>query len=172
MMTNDRLLLPNDGLFDALDRKSVMDAWTKFLNGQNAALHQVRDEIADSWQRSAAYGLPARVHTVPYIGDVDALADLLKRNEALISATRNTWELLAENLLESESLVIVTDAAGKILDIHGNTELVAAAIHKNVAPGFDWSEGAAGTNAIGTALALEHPTIVRTAEHYCENAKI
>ena len=109
---------------------------------------------------------------MPYIGDVDALADLLKRNEALISASRNTWELLAENLLESESLVIVTDAAGKMLDIRGNAELVAAAVHKNVAPGFDWSEGAAGTNAIGTALALEHPTIVRTAEHYCENAKI
>ncbi len=171
-MKNDSLLLPDDALLAKFDRKSVTDAWTKFVAGDNSAMHQVRDEIVESWRRSAAFGLSAREHHAPHIGDASALENLLKNNEALIGATKNTWELLAENLLESESLVIVTDATGKMLDILGNIELVRAAANKNVAVGFDWSEGAAGTNAIGTTLALERPTITRTAEHYCESAKI
>jgi len=59
-MTNDSLLLPDDALFAELDRKSVTGAWTKFVAGQHSALHKVRDEIAQSWQRSAAFGLSAR----------------------------------------------------------------------------------------------------------------
>ena len=171
-MKNDNLLVPDDPLLAGFDRKSVTEAWNNFVAGESATPHQVRDEIAQSWRRSATARLSARKHRPPHIGNERALADLLERNEALIEATKNTWELLAENLLESESIVAVTDASGKMLEIYGNPELVDAAKRENVAPGFDWSESAAGTNAIGTALALERPTIVRTAEHYCERAKI
>tara|TARA_R110002096_G_scaffold204341_3_gene389840 strand:+ start:13367 stop:15355 length:1989 start_codon:yes stop_codon:yes gene_type:complete len=171
-MNIESLLLPDDAQIAKFDRKSVTDAWLKFVAGENPALHHVRDEIVESWRRSAAAGLAAKTHHPPHIGDANALEVLLKKNEALIGATKNTWELLSANLLESESLVAVTDAAGRILHVHGNPELVRAATSKNVAPGFDWSERAAGTNAIGTALVLEHPTITRTAEHYLASAKI
>ncbi len=171
-MTTESRLFPDDAPLAELDRNSVTAAWSRFVDGHRPALTEVRSEIAESWQRSAAAGVAAREHSAPHIGDEDVLAKLLRCNEALIDATKNTWELLAENLLESESLVIVTDASGVILDVHGNTELVAAAVQKNVAAGFDWSECAAGTNAIATALVLERPCIVRTAEHYCESAKI
>src|SRR5207244_13544718 len=35
-------------------------------------------------------------------------------------------------------------------------------------PGGDWSEAAAGTNAIGTALAAPHVVQLMAAEHYCD----
>lgn len=171
-MADDSLLLPKDGLLNELDRKSVADAWSKFVVAPDTNPSNVRDEIAQSWRRSASSGMDPHSHRAPRIDDENALADLLSGKDALIGATKNTWELLADNLLDTESLVIVTDEAGVILNVHGNDELVEAATHKNVAAGFDWSETAAGTNAIGTAVTLEHPTIVRTAEHYCVAAKI
>lgn len=171
-MTSDSLPFPDDAPLAALDRKTVTDAWARFVDAQDSSLHQVREEIADSWRRSAAAGVSAREHRARHIGDAQAVEDLLKRNEALIDATRSTWELLAENLLQSETLLAVTDANGVILDIHGNPALVRAAVDKHIAVGFDWSESGAGTNAIATALILGRPCVVRTDEHFCESAKI
>ena len=39
---------------------------------------------------------------------------------------------------------------------------------RNFSPGMDWSERAAGTNAIGTSIVSKKPIQVFSAEHFCE----
>lgn len=161
----------NDPL-EKLDRKSVSSAWKNYINARTDPSRLVRPTIADSWQRCADQGIDAHAQRAEWIGDEQAVEALRDANRAMMDATQNTWQLLSQHLLASDSILILSDKEGVILDVKGNSEIVDAAAKEHVAPGFDWSEQAAGTNAVGTALALEAPTVVRSVEHYCEAAKL
>jgi hypothetical protein len=65
-------------------------------------------------------------------------------------------------------IVTVTDATGRILAEWGDQATVARAADANLAPWFCWSESAAGTNGMGTALEAHGPVLVRGAEHWCQ----
>ena len=69
----------------------------------------------------------------------------------------------------SEHLMVVTDAEGLLLWLDGDVRVrSAAADGMNFVEGALWSEAGAGTNAIGTALAADHPVQVHAAEHFSE----
>ncbi|MGR8950667.1 MAG: sigma-54-dependent Fis family transcriptional regulator [Gammaproteobacteria bacterium] len=157
---------------DALDRKLVSNAWKEFVQSQREPNRLVRPTIADSWQRCVSAGIDAKNQRAPLFGSSEDLEALRIANKALMDATQNTWQLLSQHLVASDSILVLTDSQGVMLDIKGNEEIVAAAANEHVAPGFDWSEKAAGTNAVGTALESELPTVVRSVEHYCEAAKL
>jgi transcriptional regulator of acetoin/glycerol metabolism len=73
---------------------------------------------------------------------------------------------------ESEHLIVVSDAEGLLLWVEGNAKVRSAgADSMNFAEGALWSEVGAGTNAIGTALAADHPVQVHAAEHFNEIVK-
>ena len=58
---------------------------------------------------------------------------------------------------------------GVLLWVEGNARVrMRAADSMNFAEGALWSEGGAGTNAIGTALAAEHAVQVFASEHFNE----
>ena len=163
---------PQDDLLEKLDRKTVLNAWKNFINARTDPNRLVRPTIADSWRRCAELGIDAHAQRATKIGEADQVDELRDANKALLNATQNTWQLLSQHLLASDSILILSDNEGVILDVKGNSEIVAAAAKEHVAPGFDWSEHAAGTNAVGTALAAESPTVVRSVEHYCQAAKL
>jgi transcriptional regulator with PAS, ATPase and Fis domain len=64
---------------------------------------------------------------------------------------------------------VLVDKEGIILASLGDLESLRQAEKLNFGPGANWSEHSVGTNAIGTALAIGHPTQVTGCEHYCEN---
>ena len=161
-----------DDLLDKLDRKSVSNAWKNFINARSDPNRLVRPAIAESWRRCIELNIDAHGQRAPKIGDEPQIEKRREANKALRDATQNTWQLLSQHLLASDSILILSDQTGVILDVKGNSEIVAAAANEHVAPGFDWSEQAAGTNAVGTALASESPTVVRSVEHFCEAAKL
>ncbi|MEM7469405.1 MAG: sigma-54-dependent Fis family transcriptional regulator [Pseudomonadota bacterium] len=161
----------NDSL-DTLDRTAVSNAWKNFVQRRSDPTHVVRDTIGESWHRCVTTGIDPQTQRAPFVEDQEALDALCLANKALVDATQNTWQLLSQHLLASDSILILTDNQGVMLDIKGNSEIVAAAAQEHVAPGFDWSEQAAGTNAVGTALVAERPTVVRSVEHFCEAAKL
>ena len=163
---------PQDDSLDKLDRKTVANAWKNYVNARTDPSRLVRDSIADSWQRCAEIGVDPHTQRAALIGDEQQVEALCEAKKALLEATQNTWQLLSQHLLASDSILILSDDQGVILDVKGNSEIVDAAAKEHVAPGFDWSEQTAGTNAVGTALALEAPTVVRSVEHYCEAAKL
>jgi hypothetical protein len=67
---------------------------------------------------------------------------------------------------DARHLVAVGDADGLLLWTEGHPSMVEAAAAPNFRPGGLCGEGGIGTNAIGTALALDHPVQVFSAEHY------
>jgi signal transduction histidine kinase len=70
---------------------------------------------------------------------------------------------------ESAHLIVVSDAAGVLLQLEGNARVRSlAADSMNFTEGALWSENGAGTNAVGTALAADHAVQIFASEHFIE----
>lgn len=155
----------------AFDRARVAAAWQAFVDGTDPNPTDVRTEIRESWYRSRDGGVDPLGVCAPAAGN-RALAQQRARNRELLTAADHTWQLLSESLAASDNVMVVADRDGVILDVRGSEEFVAAAGRQLCEPGRDWSERASGTNAIGTAITLGRPVIVRSTEHFCEVAKV
>jgi hypothetical protein len=81
---------------------------------------------------------------------------------AVLPLLRSTLVSIAD---EAVHVMIVTDADGTILWREGAHSLLRAADSVGLAPGMRWSEDAIGTNAMGTALAVDEPVQIHSAEH-------
>jgi transcriptional regulator of acetoin/glycerol metabolism len=62
-------------------------------------------------------------------------------------------------------VMLVTDAEGHILWRDGAAAVLSHADGVGLFPGTQWSETAIGTNAMGTALAVDAPVQIHSAEH-------
>ncbi len=87
----------------------------------------------------------------------------------LVSAAPLIRECLASIADDAAHLMVVSDADGTLLWMEGEPSVrLAASDSMNFSIGALWSEGGAGTNAIGTALAADHAVQVFAAEHFNE----
>jgi transcriptional regulator of acetoin/glycerol metabolism len=89
-----------------------------------------------------------------------------ERNRRLYDHAAPVMELLHEQIVNSDSMVVLTDATGTVLHSIGDDEFLGRATKVALAPGANWSEQAKGTNAVGTALIEEKPVLVHADEHY------
>lgn len=157
---------------DRLYRRQVERAWQTMVERGTASDPQVRDVIRDSWSRCLQLGIEPvgqRPRGQDGHGVLDALRDA---NADLLQATQNTWRVLGDILGQSQSCLLVSDANGTLLDVCGRSILLDRGARDCIAPGYTWSELSAGTNAVGTALALNAPAEVYSAEHFLSVAKI
>lgn len=124
----------------------------------------LRRVVAESWQRSLARGVdPDRG------GAQSGLAQSVARMRAahpLASALPVIRRLLVEDARSSGVMVAITAADGTLLWVEGDPAACHKAEAMNFVPGADWSERGAGTNAPGTALALDAEVQIRGTEHY------
>ena len=67
---------------------------------------------------------------------------------------------------EARHLIVLSDADGVLLWAEGHPSMLEAAMAPRFLRGSLCSEAAVGTNALGTALALDHPIQVFSAEHF------
>jgi transcriptional regulator of acetoin/glycerol metabolism len=157
---------------DRLYRKQVERAWQAMVERGPAANVQVRDVIRDSWARCLQLGIEPVGQRPRDRGNGAALEALRHANEELLEASENTWRVLGDILSQSQSCLLVADASGILLDVRGSSALLDRAARDCIAPGYAWSELSAGTNAVGTAIALNAPAEVHSAEHFLSVAKI
>jgi sigma-54 dependent transcriptional regulator, acetoin dehydrogenase operon transcriptional activator AcoR len=122
--------------------------------------------IEQSHQRCTALGL-SRIERPDYapLGRPD-LALVRERNQRLHSHAAPVMEMLFEQITGTESMVVLCDSAGTIIHSIGDDDFLSRASKVALQPGVNWSEQAKGTNAIGTALIEETPTLVHADEHY------
>lgn len=66
-------------------------------------------------------------------------------------------QLLHAEAAATNSIVILTDASGLVLESVGSAEFGDRAARVALRPGVTWAEGRTGTNAIGAALLNAHP---------------
>jgi len=125
------------------------------------------DEVIEqSHDRCAHIGL-SRVLSTDFdpLGRPD-FTTLRDRNRRLFSHAAGVMEMLYEQIVNTQSMIVLTDACGTILHSIGDDDFLAKASKVALHPGVNWAESSKGTNAIGTALIDEQPTVVFADEHY------
>src|SRR5438105_10466757 len=140
-----------------------------FLSTGSLATYTPRSMILDSWLRcSDMHVNPSRRCAPLAIARESQLHQLRETNELLIRATRSVMDRLTNFLADSGYVVVLSDAKGRLLDVLGDVGIRRRLARIDFVPGGNWSEAAAGTNAIGTALADRHVVQLMAAEHYCD----
>jgi transcriptional regulator of acetoin/glycerol metabolism len=122
--------------------------------------------IRHSHERSSRFGLSVSMRP-----DYDLLspADLaLKRDQNRVLRTHAlpVMETLYGQIVNTHSMVALTDAQGLILHSLGDDDFLERADKVALRPGAIWSEQRQGTNAIGTAIAECEATTVLGEQHY------
>lgn len=124
----------------------------------------LRRFVAESWQRSLATGVD------PDSGAREAAEAArlseLRNGHPLAVALPVIRKLLVEYAVDSGVVVAITAADGTMLWVEGDADACRKVAAMNFVPGADWSEQGAGTNAPGTALALDREVQIDGHEHF------
>ena len=126
----------------------------------------VRPVVACSWERCAATGASLDGRRLPPVRMDAAELDDYRSRHPLAGALPVFRELLGERAIDDEHVFAVADAAGILLWVQGREGTLNRAGRMNFTEGADWSETAAGTNALGTALEISRPVQIFAGEHY------
>jgi signal transduction histidine kinase len=122
----------------------------------------VRQDILTSWQRSVVAGLRPDHFEVPYQADLDD-------DGPLRWAAAPILEQVADELDGARVGLLLTDARGQVVDRRAVDHGILARLdHIELAPGFLYGEELIGTNAIGTAIAQQAPSVVTGTEHFAD----
>src|SRR5574340_73789 len=125
----------------------------------------VRSLILDSWLRSRTRGISPDAVDRSAMLSGDELARY--RSGHPMSIIRPVVrKLLVEDAADTGLLVAISNAQGRLLWVEGDTTARDRALSMNFVEGSDWSEDRVGTNAPGTALALDHCVQIFEAEHF------
>ncbi|WP_374214413.1 GAF domain-containing protein [Streptomyces sp. Je 1-79] len=142
-------------------------------------LHRVREEtlagrtppiaprrvIDASWKRMVRLGLDPDQGTSTVLLQRDELEER-RRTTVLGEVMRTLSTMLAGIADASMQIMVVTDEQGRVLWREGNLSVLRQANGICLEEGAAWSEHTAGTNAVGTALAMGRAVQVHSAEHY------
>ncbi|MDT7837164.1 sigma-54-dependent Fis family transcriptional regulator [Aquabacterium sp. OR-4] len=128
--------------------------------------HDHIDKIEQSHERCVALGV-SRIDApdLSPLGRPDMVV-VRDRNRRLHEHAAPVMEMLYEQIVNTENMVVLTDATGTIIHSIGDDDFLSRASKVALQPGVNWSESTKGTNAIGTALVEETPTLVHADEHY------
>lgn len=122
--------------------------------------------IQESHRRSSAYGLTEfQKPDFSLVAHPD-LKQAIEQNRTLHTYAMPVMETLYEQIINTHNMVILTDASGLIIHTIGDDDFLEKANRVALQPGAAWSEQSKGTNAIGTAIAEQAPTLVHAHEHY------
>jgi hypothetical protein len=124
----------------------------------------LREVIVCSWARCVEAGVdPER--PAPRVLDRDETQQRLEAHPLAVVVPLFR-ELLAEVAYDARHLAVLGDAEGLLLSAEGHPSMVEAAAKPHFLPGCQCSEQGIGTNAIGTALVLDHAVQIFSAEHF------
>jgi transcriptional regulator of acetoin/glycerol metabolism len=102
-------------------------------------------------------------------GNEASRRDLERRRESssmLLSNSKSEMSSLFQQLANSDTVVVIADDSGIILDTVGDGTFARNAARVGMRPGGDWSESASGTNGVGTCLVERRLVVVDRAEHF------
>lgn len=124
----------------------------------------LREVIVRSWARCLEVGVdPER--PAPRLVDVNEAQERLD-GHPLAAVVPVVRELLAEVAPHARHVAVLGDAEGLLLWAEGHPSMIEAAGKPHFLPGCLCSEHTFGTNAIGTALVLDHAVQIFSAEHF------
>jgi hypothetical protein len=146
--------------------RGLSRAHDTFLSGDTPA--GVRAEVLASWRRSLRSGVDPELNLPPVDLDSDEL-DEIRRQHLLAPVMPIVRRLLVGDATDAGLIVAVGDADGRLLWVEGDARLRRQAEAMHFVEGARWDEGHAGTNAPGTALALDREVQIFAGEHFASN---
>lgn len=153
-------LTPGD---DPAERiRQIGRAHERFLAGEEHP-HRMRPVVADSWARSAAF--IGADHTAP-IELADDDLEAYRSAHPLARVMPIFRDLLGGLAEDGDHMMAVCDEHGRLLWVEGHPATLRGAASMNFVPGARWDEAHAGTNAPGTALAVDHALQIFATEHF------
>lgn len=151
---------------------TLQAARRRFFNEGSLPEGLVAAPILRSWQRCTTSGLDVADRPQIEVMSSLELREMHDQNELLRRVTRPEMMSLRAEAKLTDSVVILTDGNGLLLDMVGNSEFAGRAARVALRPGVNWNETAIGTNAIGTALIERRPISVHGAEHFFDPHRI
>lgn len=127
---------------------------------------QRRQAISYSHQRCQALGVSATAVPEFSPAPAAALRESRAQHSRLYQQAAPVMEMLFEQIVSTRSMVVLADPHGTILHAVGDNGFLEKVQRVALTPGVNWSEASKGTNAIGTALFNEAPTLVHGSEHF------
>ena len=128
--------------------------------GGDVVRDQLPRRLRESWRRSEDYGVPLESVEPVFTGTYDVGSLFQECGHEVLTALHRT-------LAGEPVSMMLTDADGLVLNrFSGDHALLRALDRVHLAPGFAYSERAAGTNGLGLALADRAPALVRAEQHY------
>ncbi|MGB3242993.1 MAG: sigma 54-interacting transcriptional regulator, partial [Sulfitobacter sp.] len=156
------------------DPVETAKAWSKFLANRKAPSMPptgVRNVIYQSWMRSNTTGIRASQFAAPSLDKAELDEKQIFYQSEMRRATQACLHNMNDMLAGAEAMLILTDKDGVILETVGDKATLNKGGKINLDIGGVWSETAAGTNGIGTALWMDKPVYVHGEEHFCEGMK-
>ncbi|MFC8905688.1 GAF domain-containing protein, partial [Micromonospora sp. NPDC057140] len=123
---------------------------------------RVREVVRHSWRRSALLDPEA----TPPVELTDDALESYRAAHPLARVLPLFRDLLGGIALDGAHLMAVCDAHGRLLWVEGHPGVLRHAERMNFVPGARWDEAHAGTNAPGTALAVDHSVQIFATEHF------
>lgn len=125
----------------------------------------LRAVVAQSWRRSGQAGIDPQGHRPRLVMSQDDAEGRWEEHplHAVLPAMRG---MLGEATTRAGHMLVISDATGVLLFIEGHRRVIEATEDMHLVCGADWSERGAGTNALGTAIAVDHPVQIFSAEHF------
>jgi len=162
---NPWLALPDGGPSPVLTRRlrAAHEALVTRVDAPSGP--PVRPVVWDSWRRSLSSGVDPD-GAPPPVDLLDDDLDAYRAAHPLSAVMPVIRRLLVADAEVDQMIVAVTDAAGRMLWVEGDSRLRDRAAGMHFVEGASWGEDVAGTNAPGTALALDHAVQIYGGEHY------
>jgi hypothetical protein len=137
------------------------------LAGGAPSSSDVRELVRSSWRRSLAAGVAADQAGAPLRLTASDLGEA-RQNSPLAPVIGVIYSRLSSLDEDARHIVAIADADANLLWVTGERDTCERAREMRFQEGAAWSERTAGTNAVGTAAALDHPVQIFSAEHVVE----
>lgn len=148
----------------------LIKTWENFMTnpeGKGNLQSFVRSDILNSWSRCQSVGLNPEQNQAKSVLTTLELENLLSESQ-LFHVAKPIMDNIYEKLMGTGYLITLNDEQGKMIYLKGEPDIIRKTEKMNFSPGMDWSENAAGTNAIGTSIVSKKPIQVFSAEHFCK----
>jgi hypothetical protein len=126
---------------------------------------ELRPLVSASWERSIAARIDPDHGEPPVVYDEGEVAEL-RADHPLAPVMPALRAMLVSIADEADHVMIIVDAAGHMLWREGSARVRVRADKVALTEGTRWTEDAIGTNAMGTALAVDGPVMIHATEHH------
>jgi sigma-54 dependent transcriptional regulator, acetoin dehydrogenase operon transcriptional activator AcoR len=152
-----------------MDQRDVRAAWEKFVE-RGALSSDLRSSVAASWLRSKSHRVTIDRARAPLVADAELFRHRSK-HASLRRAARCALENSKTFLSDANSIMVLTDSTGVVIDTQGDDRVIDAGHSIHLEHGGRWSESDIGTNAIGAAIAESNPVQIHGTEHFCSEVQ-